>query len=188
MGYADYLWHMLSPLGVYQRDGYGGGELTALGCGMDAAEAYISDCRGDMLLQTAGVRGISLLESLFPMVQKGSDLEARRNALMVLFGVQSASCTREGILAQLEACGVSAELTELEELGLKVTLTETLTLEDDPEFLMWLLETILPCHLSVTCECRYPAINGMTIFEEESLAVLRKRTRAEWEEKITEWA
>lgn len=184
MGCGAELRKMLEPLGVYSFEGYSGGAINALGSSLDQAEAALTGQKENLFLETAGERGLSALEALFPMLP-GKDLENRRAALTVLLGENEGGFTRDGIIRTLGACSIPVTITEQSGLRILVTLEGEVTMEEDPVFLMWVLEQVLPCHLGVTCAYQYTAWDtGKLTQAQAALGTLRQRTRAEWEELL----
>lgn len=181
MSYGADLRRMLAPLGVYSEGGYCGGAAEALGVELDQAEDSFAGILLDLFPETAGQRGLGMMESLFPMIPAETE-EARKSALRTLLQVGVASFTRSELQAILAGCGINVTLTEQSGMTLLVTLGERLTMEQDPVFLMWVLEQVLPCHLAATCVYNYlDPDTGAETQERLALETLRQRTRAQWE-------
>lgn len=188
MGYGEDLRLLLEPLGVYSFSGYSGGEISVLGAALDAAEEYIEKIQKDFFLTTAGVRGVADMEALFPMLPMEM-LADRRAALEVLLKTTNGSFTKSAIIGTLTACGVPVSITEKTNMQVTVTLDTPLSMGADPVFRIWMLEQVLPCHLSVTCSYTYTdPTTGQTVQEQAALSVLRQRTREEWEDQLGESA
>lgn len=183
--YFDYLWRMLEPLGIYSGTGYNGGELQALGAALDRVQEKMGEYAREMLPGTAEEAGLEMAEGLFPMLAS-SDLTERRGALAVLFSTDNRCCGIEALVETLGACGVPVTMGET---GNKweciVSLTELLAIEDDPVFLFWLMEQVLPCHLVTVVVFDYVDVeSGETVHERMTLSLIRQRTQAEWEQRL----
>ncbi len=179
MGYGADLKQLLKPLGVYRFDGYSGGELDALGYGLDRVEESLKSLQSQLFLQTMGQQGAEYIKELFPIV---GTREIETNTMMTLFQIDQVSFTPEEIQKTLEACGVPVTLTEQGKMQILVTLTQALTNAEDAAAQMWVLEQILPCHLGITCIYQYTnSSTGSLVQEQASLDALRSRSRKDWE-------
>lgn len=185
MGYYDYLWKMLQPLGVYSGDGYSGGELKALGTGLDQAQNTLDDHFREMLVCKAEHEGLLMAEQLFPMLA-AEDTAKRRAALETLYQTDNLCCSKAALIQTLTACGIPVTISETDTKNqIMVSLTNKLVIEQHPVFQIWLLEQILPCHLVVTLILKYLNVNtGESINERISLSLARKRTQAQWESRL----
>lgn len=185
MGYRAHLWRMLGHLGVYSQEGYSGGELGALGTGLDQAEAVIAWNAQESLVETAVREGLAGMEKIFPMEPEGS-VQQRREALRTLIQTDNRCNTAAGIVETLGACGVQVTVSETgEKMQALVTLSSVLTMAEDPVFRFWAIEQVMPCHLNVICLYSYQdRSSGETMQESASLETLRARSRTQWEEKI----
>lgn len=185
MGYRAHLWRMLGQLGVYSQEGYSGGELSALGTGLDQAEAAIAWNAQESLVETAVREGLVEVEKLFPM-EPESSVQQRRAALRTLIQTDNRCNSAVEIQETLSACGVQAAVSETgEKMNALVTLPSVLTMADDPIFQFRVIEQVMPCHLNVICLYSYQdRSSGETMQESASLEDLRARSRTQWEEKI----
>lgn len=184
MGYREYLWQMLQPLGVYSGSGFNGGEMTALGNALDQAEQYLDRVWQESVLMSAENDGLSKGETLFPMYP-GTETEQRRRALQALWQTDNRCASRTGILKTLEACGIRVGLAALGQFQVIMVFSEPLTIYDEPVFLFWVLEQVMPCHLSVIIRFSYEDVNTKeTVTERSSLKILRKRTQSQWEQLL----
>ena len=185
MGYRDHLWRMLEPLGVYRGDGYSGGELAALGTGMDELREAMERILLEMPVITAEDAGLEMAEGLFS-VAASEDTESRRENLKRLFQTDHGAFTEAALTKTLEACGIPVTLA-LGESPFTATavLGKMLTMEADPLWIMETLERVLPCHLMVEVVYRYTnSETGETVSGEGSLKTLRTWTRGRWEELL----
>lgn len=180
--YYDYLWGMLEPLGVYAREGYHQGELKALGVALDDAQEMLQQVLQELQPETAQGQGLVWAEEQFPMVPSQTLLE-RRNALEVLYGVNSQSCRKAELEKILNACGIPVVIQETEEqFHCLVSLQQDLLITDDPVFMMRVLELVMPCHMVIEVAFSYFDLGtGATVQERLDLTELRKRSQGEWE-------
>ena len=111
MSCGEYLKRLLRPLGIYKLEkGLSGAELDAIGYAFDGAEAYIN----------AGLIGLnpengelSPMEELLSIVNFKADEAERRSAVRVLLSVNSSD--KVSLEKALDACGLTAEITEGED-------------------------------------------------------------------------
>lgn len=183
MGYADYLWQLLAPMGVYRRDGYSGGELEALGAALDQADAYIREKLRELLPDQAEGEGLEMAESLFPMIP-GEEIAQRQDALRTLYQTDNQRTTKEELKKTLAACGVTVTMEEhITTKLLYVFVKETLTLDSDPVFVSKLLKTVLPCHTDTKILFSYyEKTEGKEKTEEMTVEEMAEMTRSQWEE------
>ena len=182
MGYADYLWQLLAPMGVYRRDGYSGGELEALGAALDQAEAYIGDKLRELLPDQAEEYGLEMAESLFPMLP-GEEIDRRRENLQTLYQTDNQRTTEEELKKTLAACGVAVTMEEhIVSKLLYVFVTEDLTLDRDPVFVAKVLKTVLPCHTDTRIRFTYYEKTAGTLKTKEmTVEAMAEMTRGQWE-------
>lgn len=184
MGYRDNLWRMLQPLGVYSEGGFGDGELGALGDALDQVETKLNQCLKESLVMSAEGTGLQHAEEIFPM-QAGTGTNARREALQKLWQTDNLSCTNRGIEKTLAGCGIAATVGTTEACTALVILTEELTIWDEPVWIFWLLEQLIPCHLRTYVRYNYVDVStGQSTMERSPLPTLRKRTQKEWEQLL----
>lgn len=184
MGYQKNLWRMLQPLGVYSESGYSGGALTALGTAMDKAERKLCEQLRESLVLSAEDAGLTRAEEIFPMLA-ATETTVRREALKKLWQTDNLSCSVEGIIRTLEGCGVKASILSTGSFAVMVILPEAVTIWDEPVFLMWVLEQIMPCHLMVNVRLSYEDVEtGQSMVERLPLKQLRQRTQKEWEQRL----
>lgn len=185
MGYKAHLWRMLEPLGVYRGDGFVGGELAALGAGMDGLQETLTQSLQEMTAVTAEGTGLDLAENLFSMKVAG-DTESRRENLKTLHSTDYGSFTETALTDTLAACGIPVALA-----GMTATFTvaamlgEPMTMDRDPVWIMETLERVLPCHLAVMVFFTYAdADTGETVEEQGELKTLRTWSRSQWEQLL----
>lgn len=181
MGYYDYLWRMLEPLGVYCRDGYSGGELKALGAALDQAAETIRYHFMEMLPMTANEEGLKSLRSLYPFHSLPEEPEDIRAALKVFSRVDHSCFTAFALEQLLSWLGLKVGIAIEGPEWVTVTFREELNREVDIVQALYLLEQVLPAHGYITCALRYlDADTGELVNEKKTLGELRKRTKAEW--------
>lgn len=183
MGYADYLWQLLAPLGVYKRGGYNGGELEALGAALDQADAYIREKLRELLPDQAEGDGLEMAESLFPVLP-GEEIARRQEALQTLYQTDCRRTTAEELKKTLAACGVSVNMEEhIVSKLLYVILQDILTLDGDPVFVASVLKTVLPCHTDTKILFEYyEKTEGKETWKEMTVEAMAEMTRSQWEE------
>lgn len=180
MGYRDHLWRMLEPLGVYRGDGFSGGELAALGEGMDRLREALDRHLRELPVVTAEAEGLEQTESLFSM-KPAETLDSRRENLRKLFRTDHRAFTEAALTETLAACGIPVTLAMGEEaFVVTAELGKVLTMEEDPVWIMETLERVLPCHLSVMVCYEY----GDGEAGQGELKALRTWTRGQWEELL----
>ncbi len=116
MGYADYLKQMLNPMGVYRLDrGYSKAELDAIGDALDKVSAKLREhLEGSTYTESSGDY-LRMLESLLPIVNFADTEEERRQNVLTLLAVNDTCSDKASLEAILKACGLAAEITELDE-------------------------------------------------------------------------
>lgn len=183
--YFDYLWGMLEPLGVYRDGGYNVGELKALGKGMDNVQQQMEQYINEIDPGTATGDGLTLAEGLFPMLISIATT-SRREALSVLFSMDTQWGSRERLTKTLEACGIPVTISEgTEPFCCQVTMREKMVIAKDPVFQLQVLERIMPCHMKVTVTITYYDIRtSTTVSETMALEDLRKRSQGAWEQRL----
>lgn len=184
MGYRDNLWRMLQPLGVYSEGGFGDGALEALGAALDQVEERLDLCLKESLVMSAEGTGLSDAEQIFPMVA-GTETDGRREALQKLWQTDNLSCTNQGIVKTLAGCGIAATVGTTEACTALVVLTEEVTIWDEPVWMFWILEQLIPCHLRTYVRFQYVNVStGESVTERIPLPELRKRTQKDWEDLL----
>lgn len=187
MGYADYLWQLLAPLGVYRRDGYSGGELEALGAALDQAEAYIGEKLRELLPDQAEGEGLEMAEALFPMIPN-TDTAQRQEALRTLYQTDNQCNTVDDLEKTLAACGITVTMEEhIVSKLLYVLIPGVLTLDRDPVFVAETLKKVLPCHTDTQVRFRYyEKTEGALSTEQMTVEEMAAMTRSQWEELMAQ--
>ena len=66
MSYANHIWELLEPLGVYQKSGtFQMGEIQTQGAVLDQVDGLLAELEGEMCLATAEDWGLERVASLF---------------------------------------------------------------------------------------------------------------------------
>ena len=151
MGYGDYLKDLLRPLGVYRLEGtINGGELEAVGAGLDGVAAALEETEREMLLDTAEGAGLAAVEALLTRAPVADTLERRRAALAALLRIGGDSFALSAINDTLKGCGLNALAHETGTPGqVQVTFPDVPGIPDGFEKMRKIIEDILPCHLAV---------------------------------------
>lgn len=184
MSYRDHLWRMLEPLGVYRGDGFSGGELAALGTGMDRLRKTLEEQQKEMLVMTAEGVGLELTEALFPVVS-GEETAVRRAILSRMYRTDHGAFTKEALMETLTACGIPVTMGVTGTFTALVVLDTEMTIQRDPVWVFQTMERVLPCHLLVTVKYEYVEIDtGERKSERLPLKTLRKRTQSQWEQML----
>lgn len=153
MGYADHLRSLLRPLGVYElsAESLSGGELEALGAAFDALYESIQNDLRESLPVTASREGLAAYEKLFMLPTQTIPSRLRREAIMGLLRMRAGNGSVASMQQVLEALGLRPSFDESE---LPERLTVALAIQNplSPEFLRLraYLDTLLPCHLTVS--------------------------------------
>ena len=152
MGYADYLKQMLRPLGVYRLDrGYNKAELDAIGDALDKVSAQLEMQLGCLDYAALGGEYLEKLESLFPIVNFAETEEERRENVLALLAVNDLSCDKASLEAQLKACGLEAEITEIDKFTAKLHFAKIRGELSQQEKQM--CEAIMPAHIALIFAC-----------------------------------
>ena len=148
MGYADYLRHMLAPLGIYNlRSGYGFAETEAVGAALDDAEMPIA-----AMLDTPTGENLKNLEALFSIMQFDESEEERVTAVRTLLSTDDSCASIDKLENQLSACGLDAELAETENRFVVNVIMQNIRGElSDEEAAV--CKAIMPAHLQLNFIC-----------------------------------
>ena len=151
MGYGDYLKDLLRPLGVYRLEGtINGGELEAVGAGLDGVAAALEETEREMLLDTAEGEGLAAVEELLTRAPVADTLERRRAALAALLRIGGDSFALSAINDTLKGCGLNALAHETGTPGqVQVTFPDVPGIPDGFDEMKKILEDILPSHLEI---------------------------------------
>lgn len=151
MSYAEKLWELLLPLGVYCRQGvYTGGELAGEGQALDGVLAALEELEREAILDTAEAWGLERWESLLTRRPVFYDQAGRRAALSALLRIGGDSFTVAALNDNLKGCGINAVVSETEERGVvQVHFPNVPGVPEGFERLRKIIEDILPCHLRV---------------------------------------
>ena len=149
--YAEYLRELLKPLGIYRTEGgVSGGEISALGRGLDGVHEVLSELEHELFLTTAESYGLTNYEKLLPLKPAYRSIGERRNALVGLLRMDGASFTLDAINATLlrlrhsrRGRGVRKALDRNRELP------GTRGIPESFEQLRAAIEQIIPCHLEI---------------------------------------
>lgn len=149
--YAEYLRELLKPLGIYRTEGgVSGGEISALGRGLDGVHEVLSELEHELFLTTAESYGLTNYEKLLPLKPAYRSIGERRNALVGLLRMDGASFTLDAINATLCGCGIAAEAAECARpLTVTVSFPGTRGIPESFEQLRAAIEQIIPCHLEI---------------------------------------
>ena len=155
--YEAYLRALLAPLGVYDlgKKTLNGGELAALGAGLDAAAARLETVEREALTATAEDEGLRRREALFARRSAAASAADRRAAVAALLQIDGDSLTPRAIDAALRGCGIRARAVEMGAGHLRVVFPETAGIPGGFEQIRDILLDILPCHLEVEFYFRY---------------------------------
>ena len=148
MGCGDHIKRLLRPLGVYKlENSLSSGEIAAVGSAYDGAEEGIS---AGLFALDAEKGELSRLEELLPIVNFGTTEADRRKAVKTLLRPQGSR--KAALESALDACGLTAEITEEEEpFTVSVRFTEVRgELSDGEERLC---RSIMPAHLRLKFYC-----------------------------------
>ena len=155
--YEQYLRGLLAPLGVYDLAGgaVGGGELAALGAGLDGVSALLDLAEREALTATAEDQGLARREALFARRPAAVTPADRRAAIAALLQIDGDSLTPGAIEATLRGCGIRARALEMGAGRLRVIFPDVAG--EPPEFpqIRRIILDILPCHLEVEFYFRY---------------------------------
>ncbi len=193
MGYEENLWNLLRPLGVYREDGYSGGEIYALGKALDGAAAYLDKCMRETQVMTAQGSGLTLAEELFPRKPKTEtdperDAAQRREDLQKLWQTDCYCFSGRAIKRTMAGCGIEMMAGSNQPFFALVSLPLVLTIYDEPVFLFWLLEQMLPSHVDalVTYSYRDQETGEPGVYR-NGLTNLRQMTQEQWEELLGDY-
>lgn len=150
MGYGTYLKELLSPLGVYDMTGIGGGELESIGAVLDPCGTLLELTEREMSLATAQDEGLEAVASLLAHRPVTSDAARLREALAALLRVGGDSFTLSAINHNLTGCGLNAVASETGTPGVvEVRFPDVAGIPRGFEEMRVILEDILPCHLEI---------------------------------------
>jgi len=151
MGYADYLWEMLRPLGAYGGKGpYTAGELSGEGAALDAAAEQLAELEREGFLDTAESWGLEKIEALLTRTPVTETASGKRMALAALLRIGGDSFTLAAVNDDLKGCGINAVVSETADPGVvEVRFPDVPGIPDGFKALKKIIEDILPCHLEV---------------------------------------
>ncbi|MBS6366121.1 MAG: DUF2313 domain-containing protein [Clostridiales bacterium] len=158
MGYATYLRELLKPLGVYElsASSFSGGELEALGAGLDENWQTAQLQQRESVVMTAEDTGLEAYESLFRNRPAATGVEARRAAIAALLQIGDDSFTLAALTRCLAGCGAAVAVTETGTPGtVTVSFPDLLGQPPQWETVQTIIEDILPCHLQINYQFRY---------------------------------
>ena len=158
MGYADYLRELLRPLGIYrlEADSLSGGELEALGSGMDGCGAALEILEREGILSTAEGEGLSRRESLFSKRPVQVSVPLRRQAVEALSRVSGDSFTLQDINQAIRGCGTEALAQETGTYGhIRIIFPDVAGVPEGIEQIQSVILDLIPCHLETEFYYRY---------------------------------
>ena len=152
MSYANHIWELLEPLGVYQKSGtFQMGEIQTQGAVLDQVDGLLAELEGEMCLATAEDWGLERVASLFRRRPVASTTKRLRAALAALLRIGGDSFTLEAINDTIAGCGVHALV---EENGVPnevvVSFPNVPGIPKEFEEIKEIIEDILPAHLLIT--------------------------------------
>lgn len=151
MGCRDNLIALLEPMRLYNlTDGDGYAELCAIGASLDAAKEVLANALAQCVPETADEEGLSMLESLFPMVSKSETLNGRRNTLRKLFAVNDTSNGTYDLEQILLSLGLSCTIVEKND-GMAADVIFSSHRGEATSLEKKIAELILPAHIAVDC-------------------------------------
>lgn len=151
MSYAQYLWQLLAPLGVYSPTGpFQNGELEALGDAFDQAEAVLEEVCREACLATAEDWGLEQTAALFRRRPPSPSVRTLREALAALLRIGGDSFTLEAINDTISGCGINAKVEETGQAGtVEVSFPQVPGIPPNFEEIQTIIEDILPAHLVI---------------------------------------
>jgi len=151
MGYTDYIKALLSPMRVYRlEDGFGAAEIQALGNALDGINHFVEGFERECTVPYAMSYGLSMYESVFPLVKVENDAAQRRQSIMDLMQVGSSSFSVDAVNKILSACGTNAAVSETEDwYTVEVSFSEISGIPTNIQAIKTLIEETIPCHLDV---------------------------------------
>jgi len=152
MSYADYIWALLEPLGVYQKSGtFQMGEIQAQGEALDQVDSQLMESEREMCLATAQDWGLERVAGLFRHRPVASTTKRLRAALAALLRIGGDSFTLEAINDTIAGCGVHALVQENGTPNeVVVTFPQVPGIPKGFEEIKEIIEDILPAHLLIT--------------------------------------
>jgi hypothetical protein len=156
--YAEYLRALLAPLGVYDlsQSAISGGEVEALGDGMDAVSTALALAEREIALTTAEDAGLTRREALFARKIAAPTLDLRRQAIQALSNVGGDSLTLQAVNETLSGCGIRAQAEETETFGcVRVRFPDVVGVPEEFDRIREIALDILPCHLETEFFFRY---------------------------------
>lgn len=158
MGYSDYLRKLLRPLGIYDLSpgSLSGGELDALGSGLDALSGRMDYVERESAIATAEGEGLDRWEALFVRTPVHYSTELRRAAIAALLRIGGDCFTLSDINDTISGCGVKALVREKEKFGhVQVIFPEVVGIPEEFEKIRDIILDIIPCHLETEFYFRY---------------------------------
>lgn len=157
MGYADYIWSLIKPLGVYSSEGiYNAAEIAALGSGLDLCGGAALTLESESIVSTAEDYGLAAYEEILPQRPVSSNLTNLRSALTALLRIDESCFTIAALNDTIIGCGVKATVSETDTHGVvRVVFPDVRGVPDNIRRLRQVIEGIIPCHLETVYEYRY---------------------------------
>lgn len=150
--YAEYIKTLLKPLGIYSLSGgFSGAEIEAVGAACDEIDGETENLERECIINTAENYGLSAYEEMLPKRPVYKTAEMRRDAICALLSIDDASFTETELNKVLAGCGLPAQVNETgEKFAVAISFPGTKGIPDDIEQLKERIESILPCHISVS--------------------------------------
>lgn len=158
MGYSEHLRKLLRPLGIYDLspESLSGGELEALGRGLDELSARLDYVERESALATAQGEGLDRREALFARTPVHRTTDSRRQAIAALLRIGGDCFTLSDINSAISGCGIKALALEKERFGyLRVIFPDVAGIPQGFEQIREIILDIIPCHLEVEFYFRY---------------------------------
>lgn len=155
--YEKYLRALLAPLGIYTPDGTGaaGGELYALGAGLDEVSDRLETAEREALTMTAEEEGLSRREALFARAPAAATAAARRAAIAALLQINGDSLTPLAINRTMGGCGIRAEALEMGQGHIRIIFPDVAGVPAEFGQIQKIILDIIPCHLETEFYFRY---------------------------------
>lgn len=150
MSYANHIWELLEPLGVYQKSGtFQMGEIQTQGAVLDQVDGLLAELEGEMCLATTEDWGLERVASLFRRRPVASTTKRLRAALAALLRIGGDSFTLEAINDTITGCGIPAVAEERGRGQVAVSFPGVAGEPAGFQELKKIIEDILPVHVGI---------------------------------------